>query len=348
MKIKSHRGVYNVTFNTPITNLFDNVDNKFFIIDKNIKKLFPAVCNKVKNVTYITAKEDNKNLEFCTSLIDMLLKKNIKKNHTIIAIGGGITQDITCFIASTLFRGIDWYFVPTTLLAQADSCIGSKSSINFKSFKNLLGGFYPPKKILCSTDFLTTLSKNDVKSGLGEILHFLFVGNSKLLSSFQHDYNDLVNLKPIVNQYIKESLTIKKYTVEKDEFDTSTRQLNNFGHTFGHALETATQYRITHGQAITIGMSIANYISYNLNFINEEKFNYINTIINCNKPDVKLSIEEKRKFFNALKKDKKNINNSLVCILHKTHNTTKLEIVTLDNIDKVKNIINNYFAKYEH
>ena len=109
MKIKSHRGVYNVTFNTPITNLFDNVDNKFFIIDKNIKKLFPAVCNKVKNVTYITAKEDNKNLEFCTSLIDMLLKKNIKKNHTIIAIGGGITQDITCFIASTLFRGIDWY-----------------------------------------------------------------------------------------------------------------------------------------------------------------------------------------------------------------------------------------------
>lgn len=340
MKIKSHRGIYEIHFNENLSNILAD-DNSFFIIDKKVFNLYPSI-QKCKNYFLIEPTEENKSLETCTYLIDKLLSNNIKKNHRLVAIGGGIIQDIVCFIASNLYRGLHWYFIPTTLLAQADSCIGSKSSINYNNYKNLLGGFYPPKKIFCNFNFLKTLSVNDIKSGLGEILHFLFIGKSKLLNTFNFDYNNLINLDTTINKYIKECLAIKKVTIENDEFDLSTRQINNFGHTFGHAIESATEYKIQHGQAVTIGMSIANYISYNLNYIDKQTYDKNNTIINCNKPAYSLSRHEKHLFFKALKRDKKNINNSIVCILQRCN---IFEIITFDKPDYIINIINNYFIE---
>ena len=354
MKIKSHRGKYEVIFKQNIKDTIEPKDNNFFIVDREIKKTQPSLFKGIKNVIYITAKEDNKNLEYSSLIISSLIKKNIKKNCILIAVGGGITQDITCFIASTLFRGIGWYFIPTTLLAQADSCIGSKSSINFKGIKNLLGNFYPPKKIFCCSDFLKTLPTQQIKSGLGEILHFLFIGNSKLLRTFIADYNNLLILDSNINRYIKECLSIKKRTIEKDEFDTGSRQINNFGHTFGHALETATNYKLSHGQAVTVGMSIANFISYNLKYINFSTYNFNQKIIEINLPKFNLTKKQKSLFFAALKKDKKNINNSLVCILQKKDNNSfwrlgvnSFNITTLKSFTEVKKLINTYFKNNE-
>ena len=354
MKIKSHRGKYDVIFKQNIRDAIASKDPNFFIVDIEIKKHYPTLFTDIKNVIYITAKEENKNLEYCSLVIQALIKNNIKKNCVLIAVGGGITQDITCFIASTLFRGIDWHFVPTTLLSQADSCIGSKSSINFKNIKNLLGNFYPPKKIYCCSDFLETLPIQQIKSGLGEILHFLFIGRSKLLHSFVSDYPNLLNLEPTINTYIKECLYIKKRTIEKDEFDIGVRRINNFGHMFGHALETATDYKLSHGQAVTVGMSIANYISYNLKYIDHSTYIFNQKIIEVNLPEFNLTKNQTNLFYAALKKDKKNINNSLVCILQKKDNNafwrlnvSSFRIITLEKFTDVKNLINTYFKDHE-
>jgi len=354
MKIKSHRGKYDVIFKQNIQDTIASKDTNFFIVDIEIKKHCPTLFTGIKNVIYITAKEENKNLEYCSLVIQALIKTNIKKNCVLIAVGGGITQDITCFIASTLFRGIDWHFVPTTLLSQADSCIGSKSSINFKNIKNLLGNFYPPKKIYCCSDFLKTLPIQQIKSGLGEILHFLFIGHNKLLHTFVSDYNNLINLTPIINRYIEECLLIKKWTIEKDEFDAGIRQINNFGHTFGHALETATNYKLSHGQAVTVGMSIANFLSFNLKYISLHTYNFNQKIIEVNLPEFNLTKKQKKIFFAALKRDKKNINNSLVCILQKIDtnsfwklNATSFHITTLEDFTEVKKLINMYFKNNE-
>jgi len=354
MKIKSYRGKYEVVFKQNIKDTITPDEKSFFIVDREVEKYNPDLFKDAKNVIFITAEECNKDLEYSSSIISSLIEKNIKKNCVLIAVGGGITQDITCFIASTLFRGISWYFVPTTLLSQADSCIGSKSSINFKGIKNLLGNFYPPKKIFCCSDFLKSLPIQQIKSGLGEILHFLFIGNSKLLHTFVSDYDNLLELSPTIDNYIEECLSIKKKTIEKDEFDTGVRQINNFGHTFGHALETATDYNLSHGQAVTMGMSIANFISLNLEFIDSTTYNFNQNIINVNLPEVILTKEQKALFFAALKKDKKNINNSLVCILQKKDNkifwrsnATSFNIHTLENFIKVEEIINIYFKNNE-
>ena len=118
----------------------------------------------------IEALEKNKNLKKVIELVEFLGKRGFKRNQTMIGVGGGIIQDLTCFTASVLFRGVSWQLYPTTLLAQCDSCIGSKSSINSGSFKNQVGTFYPPKKIIIDCGFLDTLSRREILSGLGEAI----------------------------------------------------------------------------------------------------------------------------------------------------------------------------------
>ena len=130
---------------------------------------------KTVNTIGLEAREDQKSYEGLIPVIQELINSGFRKNHRLIGIGGGIIQDITAFIASIMYRGVSWLFFPTTLLAQGDSCIGSKTSINFSEFKNQVGGFYPPNKILINTGFLDTLSKGDLQSGLGEMSHYFVV-----------------------------------------------------------------------------------------------------------------------------------------------------------------------------
>ena len=119
-----------------------------------------------------------------------MINCGFRKNHRLIGIGGGIIQDITAFIASIMYRGVDWFLFPTTLLAQGDSCIGSKTSINFGEYKNQIGGFYPPHKIFINLDFLNTLSDKDIKSGLGEMSHYFVVEGEASFKMYKKNYND--------------------------------------------------------------------------------------------------------------------------------------------------------------
>jgi len=340
LTIKSYRGDYKVNFNNSEIKL---EDGSFILIDSNVNRLYPELASGLDpdKVIVIEANEENKSLKFCREMIACLLEKGVKKNHKLVGIGGGIIQDITGFVASILFRGLEWSFYPTTLLAQADSCIGSKTSINFSNVKNLVGTFYPPKEIVCNTNFLETLEKSEIKSGIGEILHYyIYDGNPKTFE-IEKNYHNLLNDRSALMPHIQESLKIKKQMIQKDEFDVDQRRLFNYGHTFGHAIEGLSNYEIPHGQAVTLGMDLANYISYRMGFLSLEKFDLLNDVLTKNKPDFDVTdrIDE---YMALLSKDKKNINNSIVCIL--ASDFGKLFVHKVDDKEALKKIILEFFG----
>lgn len=318
-------------------NTFLMIDSNVYRINKN--RLEPLLDRS--RYLLIDAAEENKTLDYSKETIAKLLEMRIKKQDVLIAIGGGIVQDVTAFISSILFRGIDWYFYPTTLLAQGDSCIGSKTSINLCGYKNILGSFYPPVAVFIDASFLKTLAYENIKSGIGEMLHYFLIAASKQAENLMQDYEKLMESPQLFKKYILESLKIKRKTIEIDELDRKERNIFNYGHTFGHAIETVSKFRVNHGQAVTMGMDIANYISLNYGCIDEDDFKYFHKILTKNMPNFHLQKEDIEIFFDALSKDKKNIDKNLTCILTNGHRTMQKTSIPLD--EKFRNVIRSYF-----
>ena len=321
INIRSSRGNYKVIEFDFSKFLFSKTSNKFFyIIDLNVYKKNKYLKKIKNNLVIIRANENTKDYKNISQIIGKLLNLQIKRDSILIGIGGGITQDITGFIASIIFRGIRWDFIPTTVLAQCDSCIGGKTSINFEKTKNQLGNFYPPRKIYLDVNFLKTLKFNEIKSGLGEMSHYFLVSGLKDWNLFKKNLNHLLkkNLnKKLLKKMIFKSLLIKKNFIEIDEFDTGKRLILNYGHSFGHALEKITNYQIPHGLAVAHGINISNFISLKKKYI---KFDTYKDIEIEMAKIVKLKKIKKinlKHFLEILKKDKKNKKGEIKVILTK-------------------------------
>ena len=322
MKIKSSIRNYTVEFSNNFIKSIDQIYNDGdIIIFDNI--LYTPELDKYRCIQLYNVTEQTKDFNNISTIINSIIGKFNKKNK-LIAIGGGITQDVVGFISSILFRGVEWIFYPTTLLAQGDSCIGGKTSINFNTYKNQLGNFYPPYKVIVCNEFLDTLTKIDIKSGLGEMLHFFLVSSKADYEFFiknQHDFKKLTT----------RCLDIKRSYIEIDEFDKNERLILNYGHTFGHAIEAVTNNEIAHGIAVSVGMDVANFISYKKGYITYELFKRIQKTLSSIYYDVKLpNIEQ---LIIALKKDKKNISNKLNGVLTKGPGNMFLEEVEYSEIE---------------
>ena len=317
------------------------------IVDENIVKLFNKELEEVllsSRVVKIVSGEKSKTMNYAQEVIRKLIGMNARKNDKLIAIGGGITQDIVAFISSILYRGVEWVFFPTTLLSQCDSCIGSKSSINFDQFKNLIGTFNPPSRVYIYNQFLVTLTKSEIRSGIGEMLHYFLSDGLDLASEISEQYESLLVDRSKLPYFISNSLRIKKRTIEIDEFDTSIRHIFNYGHTFGHAIEAITNYEIPHGQAVSIGMDLANFISFNMGILSESDFEEMHKILIKNIPPFKFSNDNLDVYCIALSRDKKNKGNKLGSILCK--GPGKVEKIFIDIDDKLKSIILKYSELY--
>ena len=338
-------------------NFIDNIDkclieivdkgNVFFIIDSKVELLYKLSRLKtLENSKFINiiSSEQNKTLQYVQEVLRDLISKGIRKNSILIAIGGGITQDIVAFISSILYRGIDWVFIPTTLLAQCDSCIGSKSSINFDLYKNLLGTFNPPSKIFIYNGFLDSLSESEIKSGIGEMLHYFLTEGIELAEGISDNYELLLKDRSALSFYISNSLRIKKQIIEIDEFDQNARHIFNYGHTFGHAIEAITNYSIPHGQAITIGMDLANFISLKRGMLTFKDFEKMHKILIKNIPFFIIDISNIELYCSVLSKDKKNKDNLLGCILAKEAGKVEKIFIEIDNA--LKEQILSYFLTY--
>lgn len=319
LMIQSHKGLYSVRFGSAFAGLESGLaDDEHLIIDARVADHYSNVLAHAlagPSVLQIEATEVNKSLEKFPVYVSHLLDRGIKRNHVLIAVGGGIIQDIVAFIAATLLRGLRWRFYPTTLLAQADSCIGSKSSVNVGPYKNQLGTFTPPDEILISIDVLDTLDEIDVRSGVGEMIKAHIISGWDDTRSIAGDYRRLANDKRLLGHYIRRSLEIKKAKIEADEFDQDERLVMNYGHTFGHAIESATDYAVPHGIAVTIGMDMANYFSYQFGLIEREVYDEIHPLLAANYSGFEQAAISEERFFAAISKDKKNLGGDVSLIL---------------------------------
>ncbi len=309
--IQSFKGPYEAHFGVDIWNqLNDSVSEEVhFLIDQKVAELYAERLHGVlraPSVLRIEALESNKSLEAFPAYVEYLVANKIRRHHKLVAIGGGIIQDITCFLSATLLRGIAWHFYPTTLLAQADSCIGSKSSVNCGDAKNILGTFTPPESVYISTDVLDTLDEKDMCSGVGEMLKVHAIEGLSAFARIANVYPQLFSNKELLLSYIRRSLEVKKSYIEEDEFDRGVRNIFNYGHSFGHALESATDFRVPHGIAVSMGMDMANYVAWKLGISGEEVFCQMHPVLAENYLGYEALSVPINRFISAIGKDKKN------------------------------------------
>lgn len=254
ISVKSQFGSYNVFIDSKLCEY--KIDEQSIIIsDSRFEQLLARWNNKK---IFITAKEENKSLEVCSQILSELADSNVTRSSDLVVIGGGVVQDIATLVASLYMRGISWTYFPTTKMSQMDSCIGGKSSINLLGKKNIVGNVYPPKAVHVDLDFEMTLDVGARASGYLEALKISFAAGANAFAEHLRLANYYLNFSSIAQvELTRLVLTQKKYFIETDEFDRGIRQLLNFGHTFGHALESASEFSLQHGIAIGIGMLMA-------------------------------------------------------------------------------------------
>jgi 3-dehydroquinate synthase len=309
IEINSQSGQYEITtelkiqksnYNTLV--LYDNYFSESLIHD-----LLP----ESKKIS-IEVNEKNKSLSMAEQIIQKMVIAKCNKDTHLIAIGGGAIQDLATLVASLYMRGIKWSYVPTTLMSMLDSCIGGKSSINAGNYKNILGNIYPPKYIYINSRFTNTLSKVEIASGLAEAGKICFAKSEYTFNQFLYLLRSKTNNDLIYEKLAEISLNAKKWFIEIDEFDRKERKLLNFGHTFGHALEAASTFKVPHGIAILIGMKAA------LNF-SENQTKNLNMFIFETFIPVKLEIGKislnKKLFEYAISSDKKHNSDKMFFIL---------------------------------
>ncbi|XWN37485.1 MAG: hypothetical protein ROO71_00895 [Balneola sp.] len=312
-------------------------EGDYIIVDEKLKVLHPKlddVLSKYEKVISIKALESTKSYEGVIPFFEELIANGFKRNNRLIAIGGGITQDVTAFMASILYRGVKWIFFPTTLLAQGDSCIGSKTSINFRKYKNQVGNFYPPLSIHIDPAYLKTLEERDIRSGVGEMAHYYFVSGEEDVTYFEEEFEEALNTQQNLGKLVQKSLLIKKGYIEIDEFDQNERIVFNYGHTFGHAIESITNYGIPHGVAVSFGMDMANYISYKKGYISEEEANRAQNVFEKIWKGYSISDIDLEKLYVAMEKDKKNEDGKFGLILTKGWGNMFKDLTQPDEIFK--------------
>jgi 3-dehydroquinate synthase len=198
----------------------------------------------------IKSGESSKNFNECSSIINYMIKEKLTKDTQIIALGGGVVGDLAGFVASIYLRGVSFVQIPTTLLSQVDSSIGGKVAVNTDTLKNSIGSFYQPSIVLIDPTVLSTLPPRELRSGMAEVIKMAALLDAKLFTLLKTE-DALLHLEEIITKTLK----LKKHIVELDPYDQNLRQILNFGHTIGHAIESHYNYKkYLHGEAVAIGM----------------------------------------------------------------------------------------------
>ncbi|MBQ2745866.1 MAG: 3-dehydroquinate synthase [Lachnospiraceae bacterium] len=227
------------------------------------------------------AGEENKNLDIVKKVYEYLILNHFDRKDVLIALGGGVTGDLTGFTAATYLRGIDFIQIPTSLLSQVDSSVGGKTGVDFDSYKNMVGAFYHPKLVYINTDTLKTLTKRQFLSGMGEVVKYGLIKRRDFLTWLMDNCDAIKNYDVEALKYmIYVSCDTKREVVENDFTELGERALLNMGHTLGHAIEKCVDFRLLHGECVSIGSVASAYISYKKGYITKED---VNLIINAHK-----------------------------------------------------------------
>ena len=285
----------------------------FILVDENTHQhCLPQLITNVEVLTTaeiieIDSGEENKTLETCTQLWEVLTELGADRQSVLINLGGGVITDMGGFVAATYKRGIRFYNIPTTLLAQVDASTGSKTGVDLGGLKNQIGLFADPQAVYINPGFLRTLPNDQLQSGFGEIIKHALIADKGYWNMVKSEvYYEVVNW----GRLIRPSLDIKSSVVLKDPTEKGVRKLLNFGHTIGHALETFALENIRpllHGQAVALGMLTEAWLSMKLTGLSVEEFNEIQLLILSNFDLFQFEEADFERIFELMGHDKKNV-----------------------------------------
>ena len=276
-----------------------------------------------------TAGEDSKSKETLFELLEFAAENRITRSDFAVALGGGVTGDMTGLASSLFLRGIPFIQVPTTLLAAVDSSVGGKTAVNLTAGKNLAGAFYQPSLVLCDTDTLSTLPDCEFANGMAEVIKYGVIFDKELFDKVQSG-----DVKSDIEKIIARCVELKRDVVAKDEFDCGDRQLLNFGHTLAHSVEKCSSFGIAHGSAVAIGMVIAAKASFALGWTDED---CTEAIINANKNN-NLPVEcefSPRMLADASLSDKKRSGGTINFVVSKKIGECVLKKIPVEDLYKI-------------
>ncbi|MBI4181283.1 MAG: 3-dehydroquinate synthase [Chloroflexi bacterium] len=263
--------------------------------------------------------EEQKSLETAARLYRELTDFYAERTTPILALGGGVIGDLSGFIAATYLRGVPLIQIPTTLLAQLDSSIGGKVAVNHGLLKNKIGAFYQPRLVISDITTLKTLPANEISDGLAEAIKYGVIRDAELFSYIESNLDQIKSLDDkVMETIVFRSAKIKAEVVEKDERDFGLRQILNYGHTVGHAIESVSDFKVSHGEAVAIGMLVAARISNKLGILDQSEVVRLKNIIAGAGLPTELPSLETEKLIQAVRHDKKTWQGKTKFILPRT------------------------------
>ncbi len=310
----------NIEYDIIIDNLKEiEFDNKVAIVTNptvanfHLEKILKFIKAPYVEVIKVPDGEEYKNIDTVLFILDRLFQAKFDRKSTLIALGGGVIGDMTGFTASMYQRGIDFIQMPTTLLSQVDASVGGKTGVNNKYGKNLIGAFYQPKAVYIDPVFLDTLPSREFAAGVAEAI--------KMAIMFDKDFYEFIksnklDKKEAIIELIARSVKLKADVVNQDEKESGIRAVLNYGHTFGHVVENLTNYtEYLHGEAVAIGMVMANELAVQLGLLSKEEAYDIKETLRKNSLPTNFKIENAKEFYEHFFLDKKSSKGKISFIL---------------------------------
>jgi len=294
------------------------------ITDRNVGKLYLAhVANSLKHHGFtvhtvtVPPGELQKSLRTANRVFTDLIKNRIGRGSAVVALGGGVIGDLAGFVAATYLRGVRFVQVPTTLLAQVDSSVGGKVGVNHPLGKNMIGAFYQPKCVISDVDVLHTLPAREVICGLGEVIKSSIIADAQLFEFIEQHLDELLKLKrDALVTVIRRCCEIKAAVVSNDELEGGSRIILKYGHTIGHALEAAGEYKVyKHGEAVLLGMWGENVVAHRRGFLSTDTHQRIQHLLGQILSKVPPSRIRAKEVLSAMAIDKKTINGRVRMVL---------------------------------
>lgn len=282
-----------------------------------LHKILPKIRAQEVFVCIVPDGEEHKNMQSIEQILQCAFANRLDRKSLMIALGGGVISDMVGFASGIFERGISYVSIPTTLLAQVDASVGGKCGINNAYGKNLIGLFHQPSAVYIDKEFLRTLPAREIRAGLAEVVKVLVCFDKLGFEALESSQNDMLD-PSVLLPFIQKSIAIKARVVEQDERESGIRAALNYGHTFAHIIEMQTHYkRFLHGQAVAIGMTMANDLALRLGLLQETQAKRIERVLRRLGLDEAYPISDIEAFYQAFFLDKKSHNNALCFVLPK-------------------------------
>ena len=318
-----------------------NISQIVFFTQENIKKDMSWADNFSNHVVVLNDSEKAKDISSALDSINYLAQIKADRDTLLIAYGGGSVSDHVGFVASVFKRGIKYINIPTTLLGMIDASIGGKTAINIGSLKNQIGTFYQPSKVLIDFNLIDTMPDSVINDGLGEMFKYAILNGRDMLDSFQ-DYLDSRNSE-LLNSLILKCTDIKLGIVSVDERDQGLRKTLNLGHTFGHAIESDSQNKISHGEAVINGILMVSYLSFRKGNLSKEDLKQIE-LIGLRLINQRFKTNNIDQYIKFMLNDKKNQNNQIGIVMILSIGKVNLDYFSYNDIRNFLESYNEYIS----